>query len=55
MVLVVAKVWIEGYCTQHTVVMKKSWNRGDVHEAVAQRLGHKNFRLGFGFQQISVG
>jgi len=55
MVLVIADVMIEGYTTQWTVKVPKDWSRATLFKAVAKALGHRNFRIGYSFQEISVG
>ena len=55
MVLVIANVEIEGYTVQRTVKVPKGWSRGTVFEVVAKALGHRRFRLGWSFQEISLG
>jgi hypothetical protein len=55
MVLVIANVTIESTTIQWTVKVPETWSRGLIFDLVAEALGHRNFCVGYSFQQISVG
>ena len=54
MVLVIANVTIEDKTTQWSLNVPKRWSRGLIFEIVAEKLGHRNFSVGYSFQEISI-